>query len=282
MGALGDQVVYGRATNEVYDLRWGHDLASRISGQIKTEIGRIRASPPLIPIVSGASRYEDVVQSYRVDDGGPPFRIRPNKKLAPIKISSGFVLAQQQFSDELLATRLALRPASDLAFAEDAILLHGKRAKETLPGLDFEDENRTLDEQEGLFLREARPLPAKRDIFESILKALEVLQENKQHGPYCVVVSPDLHREAITPVESGTTPRIDPILPQLREHGFRFTEAARPRTGVAFSLGGGALDMLIPWDSHVECRKVEGDATFVVVQQFRLRINDPRAVVPLS
>jgi hypothetical protein len=140
MGALEDQVVYGRATNEVYDLRWGHDLANGISGQIKSEIGRIRASPPLIPIVSGASRYEDVVQSYRVDDGGPPFRIRPNKKLAPIKISSGFVLAQQQFSDELLAARLALRPASDLAFAEDAILLHGKRAKETLPGLDFEDE----------------------------------------------------------------------------------------------------------------------------------------------
>jgi len=280
MSALGDQGVYGRATN-VYDLRWGHDLADRISGQIKTEIGRIRASPPLIPIVPGASRYEDVVQSYHVD-GPPPFKIRPNKKLAPIKISSSFVLAQQQFSDELLATRLALRPASDLAFAEDAILLHGSKARRTLSDLDIKDENSTLGEQEGLFLNGATRLPDGKDVVESIRQALEALQQNKQHGPYCVVVSPDLHREAITPVETGTTPRIDPILPQLREHGFRFSEAAPPRTGVAFSLGGGALDMPIPWDAHVECRKVEGDATFVVVQQFRLRINDPRAVVPLS
>ena len=115
--------------------------------------------------------------------------------------------------------------------------------------------------------------PAGRDVFDSIREALEELQRNRQHGPHCVVVSPDLHREAIT---------LDPILPQLREHGFRFSEAAPRRTGVAFSLGGGALDMAIPWDSHVECRKVEGDATFVVVQQFRLRINDTRAVVPLS
>jgi uncharacterized linocin/CFP29 family protein len=231
--------------------------------------------------VPGGSRYEDVVQSYRVDVG-PPFTIKSNQKLAPIKISSRFVLAQQQFSDELLATRLALRPASDLAFAEDAILLHGSRARQTLRDLNIEDENGTLGEQEGLFVRAAQPLPDGRDVFESIREALEELQRNRQYGPYCVVVSPDLHREAITPVAAGTTPRIDPILPQLREHGFRFSEAAHRRTGVAFSLGGGALDMAIPWDSHVECRKVEGDATFVVVQQFRLRINDARAVVPLS
>jgi uncharacterized linocin/CFP29 family protein len=268
-------------SNEVYDLKWGHDLAMLISGQIKTEIGRIRSNPPLIPIVPGGSRYEDVVQSYRIDVG-PPFTIRPNSKLAPIRISSRFVLAQQQFSDQLLATRLALRPASDLAFAEDAILLHGSRAAPTLKDLHIEDENGTLGEQDGLFENKATALPAGRDVFESIREALEALQKNKQHGPYCVVVSPDLHREAITPVGTGTTPRINPILPQLREHGFRISEAATPRTGVAFSLGGAALDMAVLWDSHVECRKVEGDATFVVVQQFRLRINDRRAVVALT
>jgi hypothetical protein len=267
--------------NEVYDLRWGQELASRISGQIKSEIGRIRANPPLIPIVPGSSQYEDVVQSYRVDVG-PPFSIKPNSKLTPIKFSSRFLLAQQQFPDELLATRLALRPASDLAFAEDAILLHGKRAVQRLAGLNIVDENGTISEQEGLFDSKPTPIPANKDVFESIREALELLQKNQQHGPYCVIVSPDLHREAITPVGTGTTPRINPILPQLREHGFRFSEAADPRTGVAFSLGGGALDIAIPYDAHVECRKVEGDATFVVIEQLRLRVNDRRAVVPLQ
>jgi hypothetical protein len=268
-------------SSDVYDLKWGQELAKRISDQIKTEIGRIRANPPLIPIVPGGSQYEDVVQSYAVDLG-PPFSIRPNKKLAPIKIASRFVLAQQQFADELLASRLALRPASDLAFAEDAVLLHGAAAAPTLSALNIDDENRTLGEQQGLFASAPTSLPPARDIFDSIRQALEDLQRNQQHGPYCVVVSPDLHREAITPSGTGTTPRINPILPQLRDYGFRWSEAAPPRTGVAFSLGAGALDLSIPWDAHVECRKVEGDATFVVVKQFCLRINDARAVVPLS
>src|SRR5262245_3402066 len=102
-GISGQRALIGRRmmSNEVYDLKWGHELAGRISEQIKTEIGRFRARPPLIPIVPGSSRYEDVVQSYRVDVG-PPFSVRPNSKLAPVKISSCFVLAQQQFPDELL------------------------------------------------------------------------------------------------------------------------------------------------------------------------------------
>src|SRR5580658_884667 len=113
----------------------------------------------------------------------------------------------------------------------------------------------------------AKPIPAKRDITDSIREGLEALQKNQQHGPYCVIVSPDLHREAITPFGTSTTPRINPILPELRESGFRFSEAAPARTGVIFSLGGAAVDLPIPWDAHVECRKVEGDATFAVVQQ---------------
>lgn len=263
---------------DVYDLKWGQELANKISGQIKTEIGRIRATPPLIPIVPGASRYEDVVQSYQVKAGPPPFTIQPTNKLAPIKISSSFALSQQQFSDETLAARLALRPASDLAFAEDDIILHGERA--TLGSVA--DENQTLNQQEGLFATAPAALGAGRKVFESIRDALATLQTQNQRGPYCVILSPELHGEAMTPLTGELLPQIDPILPQLREGGLRWSGAATGRTGVAISLGGGAIDLAIPWDTHVECRKVDGDATFVVVQQFRLRINDRRAVEPLK
>src|SRR5437588_10271356 len=98
-------------SNEVYDLKWGHDIAARI--RPTTEIGRIRADPSLIPVVAGTLSYESVVQDLRVQLG-PPFHIRASGKLAPVKISCDFTLSQQQFSDQFLAARLALRPAADL------------------------------------------------------------------------------------------------------------------------------------------------------------------------
>jgi uncharacterized linocin/CFP29 family protein len=267
-------------SNGTYDLKWGQDLAAKISPQIKSEVGKIRMDPPVIPIVPGKSTYEDVVQSFKVTVG-PPVSIRPSSKLAPVKISLEFLLAQQQFTDEVLVARLALRPASDLAFAEDAILLHGRRAAAVLKELGVKDENSTLDEQEGLFQADPNPIDPKK-IVESILEGIQKLRNDHQHGPYCIVVAPDLHKEAMTPLGDSGTPRINPILPQLRENGFRFSEAAPNGTGVIFSLGGAAVDLPVLWDAHIECRTVEGDATFVVVEQFRLRINDPRAVVTLT
>jgi uncharacterized linocin/CFP29 family protein len=268
-----------------YDLGWGKGLADKISTdpQFKTQIGRIRMDPPLIPIVPGKSSYESTVQSFKLAPGNP-LRIQPSNTLAPVKISLPFVLAQQQFDDQVLAGRLPLRPASDLAFAEDAILLHGSSAVDIFKKLNFDigDEDKTLDQQEGLFKEPPKPIAKEKSIVDSILEGLQKLQSNQQHGPYCVILSPDLHREAMTPIGDSGMARIAPILPQLREGGVRFSEAAPERTGVIFSLGGAAVDMPIPWDAHVECRKVEGDATFVVVEQFRLRINDPRAVATLT
>jgi uncharacterized linocin/CFP29 family protein len=271
----------------VYDQAWGTALAAKISPQIKAEVaqwGRFRMDPPLVPIVPGKSQYEDVVQSFRVIVGSP-LSIKPSTKLAPIKISVAFQLAQQQFADEAIAVQAAMQPAMDLAFIEDAIILHGKRASEFFEGSpQIKDEDETLDDQIGLFLDSPKAIADGKSIVESILEGLTALRDAKhqQHGPYCVVVSPDLHQEAMTPLGESAFPQIAPILPQLRVDGFRYSEAAPKRTGVIFSLGGGALDLPVLWDAHVEFRSVEGPAIFVVAEQFRLRINDPRAVVTLS
>jgi len=272
-------------TVKVYDQAWGTALAAKISLQIKAEVAqwaRIRKDPPLIPIVPGTSQYEDVVQSFRVI-AGSPLRIKPSAKLAPIKISVAFQLAQQQFADEAIAAQAAMQPAMDLAFIEDAIILQGPRASEFFKDSpQIKDEDETLADQEGLFSEPPTPIKEGKSIVESILEGIKALNDAQQHGPYCVVVSPDLHKEAMTPIPDSGIPQIAPILPQLRGDGFRLSEVAPPRTGVIFSLGGGALDLPIPWDAHVEFRSVEGPAIFVVVEQFRLRINNPRAVVTLS
>jgi uncharacterized linocin/CFP29 family protein len=271
-------------TDPVYDQQWGTDLSAKISPQIKSQVAQwaqIRKDPPLIPIVPGGSQYADVVQSFKVI-ARSPLSIKPSAKLAPIRISVAFQLAQQQFADETIAAQAAMQPAMDLAFIEDAIILHGSRATDY--SKDFTDEDETLDDQIGLFLENPKPIKDGKSIVESILEGMTTLRDaqHQQHGPYCVVVSPDLHQEAMTPIGDSAFPQIAPILPQLRGDGFRYSEAAPKRTGVIFSLGGGALDLPIPWDAHVEFRSVEGPAIFVVVEQFRLRINDPRAVVTLS
>src|SRR5712692_1241043 len=186
-------------SNGTYDSKWAQDLAARITPQIKSEVGQIRMDPPLIPIVPGKASYEDVVQSFRVTDG-PPFSIRPSgkSKLAPVRISVAFLPARQQFTDDVLAARLALRPASDVAFAEEAIILHGSRATELFKQrkLAIKDEDDTLGEQEGLFQATPPPIDPKKSIVDSVLEGVQKLRSGQQHGPYCVVVSPDLHREA--------------------------------------------------------------------------------------
>jgi uncharacterized linocin/CFP29 family protein len=266
-----------------YGQEWAEGLAERMSKDsiFKAQTGQIRLEPPLIPIVPGRSSYESTVQSFRLESGNSR-RIQPSKTLAPVRISVPFVLAQQQFGDEVLSARLPLRPASDLAFAEDVILLHGRRAAEIFAEskLDVVDEDETLGQQEGLFVEKPEKIKEGKSIVDSILEGIQKLQSGNQRRPYCVILSPDLHREAMTP-EFGLA-RIAPILPELREGGLRFSEAAPDRTGVIFSLGGAAIDLAIPWDAHVEFRKVEGDASFVVVEQFCLRINDQRAVATLA
>lgn len=268
-----------------YDLAWGQGLADKISNdpQFKAQPGQIRTDPPLIPIVPGKSSYEGTIQSFKLEPGNT-YRIKASGMLAPVKISLPFALAQQQFGDEVLAGRLTLRPTSDLAFAEDVILLHGNRAGAILKtfGLEIGDEDNTLGQQEGLFKEQPKPIAKDKSVVDSILEGLQKLRSARQHGPYCVILSPDLHREAMTPIGDSGQARIEPILPQLRKDGVRFSEAAPDRTGVIFSLGGAAVDLPIPWDAHVECREVKGEATFVVVEQFCLRINDPRAVATLT
>jgi uncharacterized linocin/CFP29 family protein len=270
-------------SNGTYDLKWGQDLAAKITPQIKPEVDKIRVARPLIPIVPGTSRYEATIPSLTLDPG-PPLSIPVSQTVATVRISLEFLLKQEQFPDEVAMSRLALRAGSDLATAEEFIVLHGKDAaaflaKQKIP---VSDDNKTLKLQDGLFLTPPNPIPQNKLIVDSVLEGIQKLEDDRQYGPYCVIVSPDLHREGMTPIAGSGLTQISPILPRLRENGFQPSTAAPNRTGVIFSLGGAAIELVIPWDAHVECRKVEGDATFVVVEQFRLRINDPRAVVTLS
>src|SRR5262245_37690526 len=94
------------------------------------------------------SRYEDVVQNFKVNIGSP-LKINPRE----LSRRSRYPRSSSLLSSSLamtLATRLALRPASDLAFAEDAIILHGSKADPFLKK-NISDEDGSLEKQDGLF-----------------------------------------------------------------------------------------------------------------------------------
>lgn len=58
-------------SNGAYDLKWGQDLAAKITPQIKPEMEKIRVIRPLVPIVPGSSKYEGSGPSMKIDPGRP-------------------------------------------------------------------------------------------------------------------------------------------------------------------------------------------------------------------
>src|SRR5207249_820109 len=156
-------------------------------------------------------------------------------------------------------------------------------AAKAVGGLPATDESGTLGNQASLLTTiRPRAIAAGTAVDQSILAAIANLRAKGHFGPYCVVLSPDLHRDACSPIAGTAVPVIAPILPQLRQDGVQFSLSLPARSGVVFSVGKAVIDLVIPWDLHVECRDIQGDATFVVIEQFRLRINDANAALTLT
>jgi len=260
----------------LYDLNWGQKLAGQITNQVENEIKSVCRVRPLIPMVTEEMAYAKTVPDTTVTALAAGVAMNPARTLAPIKLSRPFVVRPEQFDDLETISRLALNAGYDVAAAEDDVLLFGNAAV----GLQATDESGTLGDQRGLLL--AVPGGMLTPVDESILNAITRLRNNRHYGPFCVVLSPTLHLEAFSPIAGTAVPVISPILPQLRQDGVQFSPSLGGRSGVVFSVGKAAIDLVIPWDIHVECREVRGDATFVVIEQFRLRINDRYACVVLG
>jgi hypothetical protein len=215
---------------------------------------------PLIPPEGpGGSAYVKTVPDTTVVADPPGVRILPAATLAPIRLSVPFIVYPEQFDDLASIAGVAIRAGSDLAAAEDAILLYGANAPVVLAGLvppipfSATDDSGTLAGQRGLAV-DPPPGPIARPVDDSIRAAITALRVNMHRGPFCVVLSPDLHEQANTPIGGTAVTRITPILPQLQK--VQFSPVLPPRTGVVFSVGGGAIDLVTPWDVHVECRNV--------------------------
>ena len=82
--------------NEVYDLKWGQELAGQITSQVKEEVKAIRRVRPLIPMVAGAMTFAKTVDDATITIKGGAVTMNPSAMLAPIKISRPFLVRQER------------------------------------------------------------------------------------------------------------------------------------------------------------------------------------------
>lgn len=255
---------------------WKLDRWQRVNGQIQTIACNNLVARQLLHIVHQQMAYASTVPNHRIAPG-KPLHIPPSDPLAPIKLSSTFLLNPEQFDDEGVALALATQLAYEVAGGEDAVILHGKNAGPFLKGLDVVG----LEAQEGLF--EKDPPQVKQPILDSINDGIKKLLANKRYGPYGVIVSLDLYREAFAFRQSTLDAPIYQISPLLKENGFLPSPAAPGKTGVILNLGGGGIDLAVPYDVHLELdQEVGGNVILRVIEQFRLRKNFKEDVVTLE
>lgn len=265
---------------------WGGDLWSRIDGAVHAEVTRSGVAARLIP-VRGDVGDGATVPADRIDRA--TMTIDERSVLPMLELSVDFALTQQQVTDEArlgTAETLAVRGASLLAQAEDLLVFRGRDALEApllsqvsargdagdgLVGAPGEDAVVTGGEEPG------------ERIAVAVAAAYAELQERGHAGPFALALHSELYAEALAPLPRSLVAAADRITP-LVPGGFVGTGTLSPGTGVLFSTGGNALDLVVGQDpvtafSHADA---EGLFRFRVFERFALRVKDPTSVVALA
>lgn len=260
------------------NFNWSPDRWKRINTVVHDEASKIRIARRVLPLFGDSNGFKDSVVGHQVSDG-PLLSIRAGQTLVPVEVSMNFQLAPEQVDDEQTAMALAIRASYLLTLAEDAVVLHGHRARDFLTQMHVSARN--LDQQTGLLGEHQQSVD--QPILESVLEGIKRLRDRNHHGEYCVIVSPDLYQEAFKPRTNTLDAPIYEIRPLFKDNGFLYSPAAQEKTGVIFSSGGHTIDITVPVNATVELTDEEQGMAFLrVVAQFRLRVNDPSAAVALT
>ncbi len=248
----------------------------------QTSAGKLRIVRQAITPVIGQA-YVDSVLGHKVENAGKTLIAKSGQRLRPLQIWRSFRLELEQLSDSAAMQIMIAAAAADLAQAEDAVILLGRRAKDKLDTLDVIYKAEDLDEQEGLF--DPGQAPVRKPILDSIVDGIEELQSKKQGGDYYVVVSPELYGEAFKNHGGISDAPIYQIQPLLASQGFLCSHQARARSGVIFSLARGTISLSVPMDTYVDTsipNDDEGRPRFRLAEQLRLIIDDRDAVAALT
>lgn len=221
-------------------------------------------------------------------EGNQPLSIDSHQPARPVKISCEFRLSQEQFYDDDAVHTQAVEAAYRVAQAEDAVLLLGTGAGTFLKTLHVTVEH--LEDQIGLFQisqpppQDLPPAPAsdERLVLDHIVQGMRELKQNGRYNKYAAIVGLGLYEQAMRPRGRRTfSAEVYEIRLLLVENGFVYCPAAPDRQGIIFSLSGDGIKVAVPVDTRVEFVEEKRDVTLRVVEQIRLLVDVPKAVVGL-
>jgi len=260
---------------------WHQDRQQSINRMVWEAAKDIRVIRPFLQLYGKQGEYATNIIGHQVNagKGGRPLSIDINQNLTPVKLSCDIQIHQEQFKDEDTLHTLAVEAAYRVAAAEEAVLVLGKSAGDFLDRLSVTAEN--LDQQTGLFPANP-PTLGNTTILDSIVQGIKDLQANGRFRNYVAVVSPDLYQAAMKPQQNIFDAQKYAIEPLLMEGGFLYSQAAPEKTGVLLSLSGDSVKLAVPMDTCIEFVEEKKDVFLQAVEQFRLLIDVPEAVVALK
>jgi uncharacterized linocin/CFP29 family protein len=209
------------------------------------------------------------------DDNGPLTVSIDEQNLTPVTLSREIKVEREQFGDVNVLNRLVRDAAVQIANAEDAIILLGDNAKDKLGAVDAKH----LNKQTGL-LEALEQLHKDQSVAESVRQGITELVHNRCVGNYAAVVSIELFSQAKKGRQNASDTEFAEISDFLTK-GFFYSPTLEGRAGVMMSLSSDSIMLAVPIDISVQLIKVEKDAFLEVIEQIRLIIDKPEAVVPL-
>jgi uncharacterized linocin/CFP29 family protein len=270
--------------NNANKFTWDQTSVNNLVHDAANEARHVR---PLLKLYGKQGDYTTYISGHQIKShplakGSSTLSIPINQSLTPVILSCDFTLQQEQFSDADALNTLAVEAAYRVAAAEDAVILLGEDAHGFIERLGIKADREQLALQARLLPTGAKPLVGKeRSILDSIVGGIADLEKTGRIGRYAAMVSLDLYQEAMKPRTNAMDAPIYEIRPLLIEGGFRHSQALAPRTGVIFSLSGDAVKIAVPVDTSVEFVEEKKDVFLQVVEQIRLVLDVPEAVVAL-
>lgn|SRR5262249_1620528 len=260
---------------------WAQDRQQDINKRVWEAAKDIRVIRPFLKLYGRQGEYATNITGHQLNAAkvGTPLTIDINQNLTPVKLSCDIQIHQEQFKDEDTLHTLATEAAYRVAAAEEAVLVLGKGAGDFLTRLNVTAEN--LDQQTGLFPANP-PTLSKSTVLDSIVQGIKDLQANGRFRNYVAIVSLDLYQEAMRPRQNPFDAQIYEIRPLLMENGFLYSQAAPEKTGVILSISGDSVKLAVPVDACMEFVDERKDVFLQVVEQIRLLIDVPEAVVSLK
>lgn len=267
--------------NNASKFTWNQDSVNKL---VHDAANSVRVVRPLLNLYGKQGAYTTNIFGHQIKSSPPgsPLSIPINQPLVPVILSRDIHVQQEQFSDEDALNALAVEAAYRVAAAEDAVILLGEDAQDFIGGLGVIADKEQLAAQSRLLPKEAEPVK-EHSILDSIVEGIADLEKAGRIGRYAAVVSLPLFQEAMKPRTNAMDAPIYEILPLLVEGGFRHSPVlpSTSRTGVIFSLSGNGLKIAVPVDTSVEFVEEKKDVFLQVVEQIRLVVDVPEAVVAL-